>query len=140
MQFLANLTYHADLNVNLSSTMTLDFALRDKPVVNVAFDVANPPRFGLPLWEHHYRFEHYQPVIALGAARFARSTDELAAHVDAYLADPSLDREGRRKLVALQVGQPLGTSGDRIVQTLETLASGGPIVTAANVRVAPSVS
>jgi hypothetical protein len=114
--------------------------LRDKPVVNVAFDVADPPLFGLPLWEHHYRFEHYRPVITLGAARFARSPDELARHVDAYLADPSLDREGRERLVSLQVGQPVGRSSPRIVETLDMLASVGPFVTAPRVRVAPSVS
>ena len=48
VQFLANLTHHADLNINLGSTMTLDFGLHDKPVVNVAFDVADPPIFGHP--------------------------------------------------------------------------------------------
>ena len=49
MQFLANLTHHADLNVNLASTMTLDFAIHDKPVVNVAFDPLPPPPLGVPL-------------------------------------------------------------------------------------------
>jgi hypothetical protein len=46
VQFLANLVYHADLNVNFGSTMSLDFAVHDKPVVNAAFDVAQPPDFG----------------------------------------------------------------------------------------------
>ena len=73
VQFLANLTHHADLNINLGSTMTLDFGLHDKPVVNVAFDVADPPLFGLPVWDYYYQFEHYRPVVELGAARFARS-------------------------------------------------------------------
>ena len=53
--------------------MTLDFGLHDKPVVNVAFDVADPPLFGVPVWEYYYQFEHYRPVVELGAARFARS-------------------------------------------------------------------
>ena len=39
----ASATHHADLNINLGSTMTLDFGLHDRPVVNVAFDVADPP-------------------------------------------------------------------------------------------------
>jgi hypothetical protein len=103
-RFLANLTMHADLNINLASTMTLDFAIHDKPVVNVAFDVAEPPPHGLPLWDYYYQFEHYQPVIQLGAARIARSRAELAEHVNAYLANPALDREGRQKFVELEVG------------------------------------
>ncbi|MGC8731862.1 MAG: hypothetical protein ACP5RC_06345, partial [Halothiobacillaceae bacterium] len=122
VQFLANLTHHADLNINLASTMTLDFAIHDKPVVNIAFDIANPPVFGKPLWEFYYQFEHYRPVVELGAARFARSPAELATHINAYLTDPALDREGRRRLVELEVGVPIGESGKRIVEILEAIA------------------
>jgi hypothetical protein len=122
VEFLANLTRHADLNINVASTMTLDFALRDRPVVNVAFDVSDPPPFGLPLWEYYYRFEHYRPVVELGAARFARSPSELADHVNAYLTNPQLDRENRRRLVDLEVGIPLGEANGRIVDVLESIA------------------
>lgn len=123
VRFLANLTHHADLNVNLGSTMTLDFGLHDRPVVNIAFDVADPPIFGQPVWDYYYQFDHYRPVVELGAARFARSPEQLAEHVNAYLADPSLDREGRKKLVEMQVGAPLGDSCRRIVETLERIAA-----------------
>lgn len=121
VQFLANLTHHADLNINLGSTMTLDFGLHDKPVVNVAFDVADPPIFGVPVWDYYYHSEHYRPVVELGAARFARSPGQLAEHINAYLRDPSLDREGRRKLAELQVGVPLGESCRRVAEVLEEI-------------------
>jgi hypothetical protein len=121
IQLLANLTAHADLNVNMASTMTLDFAIHDKPVVNIAFDVADPPPFGAPIWEFFYQFEHYRPVVDLGAARFAHSRQELAAHVNAYLADPSLDREARQALVELEVGAPVGSASERIAETLSSI-------------------
>jgi hypothetical protein len=119
---LANLTHHADLNINTASTMTLDFAIHDKPVVNMAFDVTQPPVFGVPLWEYYYRFEHYRPVVQLKAARFARSRQELAAHVNAYLENPRLDEEGRRKLVELEVGEKSGCSSLRIWETLRQVS------------------
>ncbi|MGH9935289.1 MAG: hypothetical protein ACREAM_03530 [Blastocatellia bacterium] len=122
-RFLANLTHHADVNVNLASTMTLDFAIHDRPVVNIAFDIADPPPFGKPLWDFYYRFEHYQPVVKIGAARFARSRDELAEHINAYLDDPSLDREARRQLVSLEVGVPIGQSSQRIIEVLKKTIS-----------------
>lgn len=118
MQFLTNLTLHCDLNVNFASTMTLDFALRDKPVINLAFDVTQPPVFGMPMWEYYQQWEHYKPVIELGAARFARSREELAEQVTAYLQDPSLDREGRRRFVDLEVGAPVGEASQRIIDAL----------------------
>lgn len=123
VMFLANLTQHADLNINLASTMTLDFAIHDKPVVNIAFDVADPPLFGASLWDFYYRFEHYRPVVELGAARFARSADQLADHVNAYLQDPSLDRDARRRLVEMQLSVPPGQSLRRLVDALSRIAA-----------------
>ena len=123
MRFLANLTRHADVNINVASTMTLDFAIHDRPVVNVAFDAGHPPPEGRPpLWEYYYRFEHYRPVVEIGAARFARSPGELAEQTNAYLGDPGLDREQRRQFVQLEVGAPIGESSARVAQVLAKLA------------------
>jgi hypothetical protein len=122
VQMLANITQHCDLNINLGSTMTLDFAIHDKPVVNIAFDVSDPPPFGIPVWEFFYRFEHYTAVVKLKAARFARSAAELVEHVNAYLENPAFDAEGRRRLAEMQVGVPVGRSGARILEVLAGLA------------------
>ncbi len=121
VQMLANLTQHCDLNINFASTMTLDFAIRDKPVINLVFDVSDPPVFGMPMDDYIDQFEHYRPVQQYGAARYAHSRDELAEHTNAYLQDPSLDREGRQKFVDLQVGAPIGQSSRLIVDTLEQI-------------------
>lgn len=122
VQFLANLTHHADLNVNLGSTMTLDFGLHDKPVVNLAFDCADPPVFGMPVWDYYYQYEHIRPVVNFGAARFARTADQLADEINAYLDHPELDREGRRRLAEMQVDVPLAESSRRTVEAIERIA------------------
>jgi hypothetical protein len=122
VQFLANLTRHADLNINFASTMTLDFSIHDKPVINVVFEVTDPPLYGESMWDFVRGFEHYDPVVNLGAARFAHTVDEFAAHINAYLKNPSLDREGRRKFVELEVGAPVGESSRLIVETLQKIA------------------
>lgn len=121
--FLANLTYHSSLNINVASTMTLDFAIHDRPVVNLAFDMSQPPAAGMPL-RRYYDFEHYRPVAEFGAARISYSPEQLADHVNAYLADPGLDRENRRRLVELEVQLPLGKSAERILETLGRLGRG----------------
>jgi len=122
VQFLANLTHHVDLNINLGSTMTLDFGIHDKPVVNIAFDVAEPPIFGMPVWDYYYFFEHFRPVVELRASRPARSRTELAEFVNQYIENPSQDREGRKRLADMQVGVPLGKSCARIFETLQGIA------------------
>lgn len=122
VQFMANLTRHADLNVNFASTMTLDFAIHDKPVVNVAFDVSDPPAQGMPMRDFVRLCLHYRPVLELGAARLAESADQLAQHINDYLADPSLDRDGRRRFVDLEVGVPIGHSSRTILDLLQEIA------------------
>jgi len=122
VQFLANLTHHVDVNVNLGSTMTLDFGLHDKPVVNVAFDCSDPPVFGMPVWDYYYNYEHLRPIVELGTSRIARTREQLADHVNAYLENPALDREGRRRLAEMQVAIPPGESSRSIVNVLEQLS------------------
>lgn len=122
VRFLVNLTEHVSVNVNMASTMTLDFSVRDTPVVNVAFDVAQPPVLGTPVWDMYYRFEHYRPVVEIGAARFARSKTELGTHVNAYLDDPSLDRAERKKLVELETGPSVHGASERVAQALEAIS------------------
>ncbi len=122
MQFLTNLAHYADMNVNLGSTMTLDFGLHDKPVVNVAFDVADPPLFGMPVYDYYYNYEHFRPVVEFGASKIARAADQLPGCVNAYLEDPALDREGRRRLVDLHIDVPAGQSSRATVAALERIA------------------
>lgn len=122
LQLLANVTFHCAVNVNVASTMSLDFALRDRPVVNIAFDLTSPPPLGRPLRDVYYRYEHYAPVVALGAVRLAYDADDLAQHVTAYLADPALDRDGRRRLVELEVAMPIGEAGRRVAEVLHQLS------------------
>ena len=127
-RLLVNLTRHSDLNINVASTMTLDFAICDKPVVNIGFDIASPPPLGVPIGELYYEYEHYLPVLELGAARIARSAEDLATHVNTYLENPALDREARRRLVELEVEtSSFGRAAARIVETLEGIAAQRPI-------------
>jgi hypothetical protein len=125
VRFLANLTYHTDVNVNVASTMTLDFAIRNKPVVNIAFDVGPKPPFGTSLWNWHYQKEHYRPVIELGAARIAKSPDELVAAVTESLREPGAGAEARRQFVDLELGVPVGQSSSRVADVLTRIAGGG---------------
>jgi hypothetical protein len=46
----------------------------------------------------------------------------MAAHVNAYLDDPTLDRDARRRLVELEVDVAPVTAGTRILDVLDRLA------------------
>ncbi len=108
---LAGLIAHCDVLVNAFSTTTLEAFLLDKPVVLVsdeahrAAGLADASLEGRPF----HLDTHMQS--SLGAARVARSFDELIAHVNTYLEDPTLDADARRRLIAAEGGPLDGRRG-----------------------------
>ena len=98
--------------------MTLDAAIHDLPVVNLAFDDAGPQSPGSATLRQMYTYDHYRPVVDLGAARVAESLDALREGVHAYLEDRSRDAEGRRRLVEMQCGRVDGRASHRVAAAL----------------------
>jgi len=119
---LTNLLHYCDLNINLCSTMTIDFAIFDKPVINPAFDMTSPPIHGVPLWNFYYMFEHYRPVIDLNSVRVAHNSLEMAEHINLYLRHPELEREGRKRLVDLEINGSIGQANTQLVQVLREVS------------------
>jgi hypothetical protein len=115
---LVSSIHHADVVVNLASTLTLDAATCDRPVVNTDFDLAPDRSFAETIGQYYTRYDHYRTVVESGAVRLARSPEELLAHVTACLQDPSLEREGRRRVVDLWCGPTDGGSGRRLAAAL----------------------
>ena len=109
---------NADVVVNLASTLTLDAALCDRPAVNVAFDLSTESSHQRQIDEYYTHYDHYRTVVESGAVRLARSPEELLAQVAAYLRDPTLERDGRRRLVDLWCGPFDGGSGRRLANAL----------------------
>lgn len=110
---LINTLYYMDVLVCFASSLSVDAAVFDKPVINVNFEVGKS-RHLLKSPTQYYGTTHYQKALRTGGIRLADSPEELAALVRRYLADPALDREGRAKLAAEQCGFMDGKSGERI--------------------------
>ncbi len=114
---LGALIKHADVLVNLFSTTTVEGCLLDTPVVQVhqqAYDTEPDERFASGRRETWDRYIHMRRVVERGAARTARSPEELVAHLRAYLADPSLDRPARLEAARVECGPTDGHAGERI--------------------------
>lgn len=114
---LAATLAHSDLIINFASTTTIEACIFDTPVVNIGFD----GRDGLPLplsIRRYFHYEHYQPVLREGAVRVANTPSEMIGLANAYLADPSLDRVARRRLVVQLAGFTDGASGRRVGQEI----------------------
>lgn len=122
---LGSLIKHCDVLVNVFSTTTLEAFLVDRPVVLVSSEVDLDRSTGDRRREFQ-DYEHVASVMAEQAARVAYSLPEIVEHLSTYLADPSLDREGRRRVAARELGPADGRAGKRIGRTLLALLNVSP--------------
>lgn len=115
MDHLANSLYHSAVTINTCSTMSIDASAFDKPIVNIAFDGYEKKLFHQSV-RRFYKpsHAHYQPIMKTGGVRIAYNIDELVKYINMYLENPSLDKEGRKRIVDEQCYKLDGRSGERI--------------------------
>jgi hypothetical protein len=110
---------HADVAVNLSSTVTVDAAIFDRPVVNLDYD----PEPGQPnqqlVKDVNHLWTHFKPIAESGGVWLANDADEVVAAVKTYLAQPELHREQRRWIAEYVCGYVDGGCGVRLAQAIE---------------------
>ena len=126
---LADTLCHTDVALNVASTIAIEACIFDTPVVNIAFDGPGDTPL-VRSAKRYYRFTHYVNLINRGGVRVAWSPAEMIQQVNAYLADPSLDAEGRRLVVADQCQFTDGRSAARaaacVVQELSAARDAAP--------------
>jgi len=79
---LRALLEYADLNVNMCSTMSLDFMLFDKPVINTVFGSETN---GLYNDQRFLNYDHYKKVAESGAVTIAKNEEELIDQINEAL-------------------------------------------------------
>jgi hypothetical protein len=109
---LADTLRHSDVVVNVASTIAIEAAIFDTPVVNIAFDGETEAAFARSA-KRYYRFTHYVNITRRQAVRVAQTPDELVTEIGRYLGDPALDRDGRRRMVLDQCQFVDGQSAER---------------------------
>ncbi|MDP1571551.1 MAG: hypothetical protein Q8L86_16275 [Vicinamibacterales bacterium] len=110
---LGDTLHHADVVVNVASTISIEACIFDTPVVNIGFDGPEPSPY-VRSATRYYAFTHYVNITAREAVRVAWTPEEMVALVRRYLDDPSLDRAGRRQVVLDQCQFTDGQSAARV--------------------------
>jgi hypothetical protein len=110
---------HSDVLVTVYSTMVVETAVHDTPIVAAVIDVPRgwnkPKKFSLSLkkignWPTHKRFRDAK------AGRVVSSEKELCEIINLYLKNPSLDAAERRKFIEDEITFTDATSGKRIAE------------------------
>lgn len=106
---------HSDINVNMLSTMSLDFMLFGKPVINTVFGT---PTNGLYNDSRFLKYVHIQKVLECKATQIATNEVELIEALNRYLSDPNKEAAAREQLIELEVCTPLAGISKRMTETL----------------------
>jgi hypothetical protein len=112
---LRSLLENVDLNVNMCSTMSLDFMLFDKPVINTVFgNLEN----GLYNDQRFLEYSHFKKVVDSESVTIAKNAIELTIQINEALSNPEKRTLQRKELIALQISQDLKGTSQRIAKTL----------------------
>lgn len=114
---LGDTMLHSDAVICIASTITIEAAIFDTPVINLAFDGdMRLPKYNSLL--RYYDYTHYKNVAESGGAAIVKSREEFTSALAAYIKDPSLHREGRRKIIASQCSFDDGASARRLARSV----------------------
>lgn len=109
---------HADVVINLSSTVTIDAAICDRPIINLDYD----PTPGAPHQELvkdiNHRWTHFKPVAESGGVWLVNNQAELIEAVRAYLRAPEIHSVARRRMVDYVCGYADGQCGKRMADAV----------------------
>jgi hypothetical protein len=109
--------YFCAININIFSTVTLEAAYFDKPIIHIAFD-PNPVPCRIPCREY-YNFEHFKKITRAKAARMVFNQEELHRAIGDYLVHPELQRKERKELLAQYLTIAPGLARDSVVREIE---------------------
>jgi len=113
IKHLSDTLSYMSILVCYASSVSIDAAVFDKPVININFEI-NPNEKLIKSPTQYYKMEHYKKALDTGGICMVNNEDDLIASVNRYLENPSLDKEGRRVLVKQQCKFTDGKSGERI--------------------------
>lgn len=113
VELLFNSLYFSDVTINTISTLSIDAAALDKPVINIRFDAESscPKKHSVEQMVGH---DHYEVIERSGGVALASSMSQLLEQINAYLKNPLLHREGRKTMRDEQIELMDGQSGKRV--------------------------
>ena len=109
---------YVDLNINMCSTMSLDFMLFDKPVINTVFGNREN---GMYDDQRFLNFVHFKKVVDSEAVTIAKNAYELIDQINHALNNPKERSRQRLAMIDLQISEPLERTSKRITAILSHL-------------------
>lgn len=114
---------HADVVVNLSSTVTIDAAIFNKPIVNLDFDPQPGQADQQLVKDINHKWTHFSPIAESDGVILVNNFDELEKAIIFALDHPSLHQEERRRIAEYVCGFTDGNCGGRMATAIAGFAA-----------------
>lgn len=111
---LRALLEYSDLNINMLSTMSLDFMLFDKPVINPVFGNASNALYDD---QRFLGYAHIKHLIASQSTKIVKDKEQLIKAISNYL-NSDTDALNRKDFIQQQVGVSLEETNQQLVLSL----------------------
>lgn len=112
MIHLANELKHSDVLVTYATTLAIEAAIVDTPVVNINFRVPGEPEDG-PFFGMFYASSHFSNVVRAHGTRLVASKEDLKMAINNYLLHPNHEQAERKYVAELLAYKQDGKAGER---------------------------
>lgn len=120
MDDLNYLLRYSDVLINNFSTMGLEAALCDLPVIYIGYDSYSfGVKYGVTTG-FQQRMTHNSRKLRLSASKVARGEKDLLSYIDQYLGNRSLDREARYEYAESECGELDGRASLRLIDMIRS--------------------
>lgn len=123
-----NTYQHSDVIIQLGSTVAVDAALLDKPIINVDFDPSG--KKDQLVKDLNHIMNHFAPLTNFNGMWEVHNYDEMVEAVNGYIKNPSLHHEGRKKIAEFVCNYTDGKSGMRYAEAITDFVNSKAVVTA----------
>ncbi|APY00725.1 hypothetical protein [Lacinutrix venerupis] len=115
---LRSILMHCNLNINMCSTMSLDFMLFDKPVINIALGNEHN---GLYNDQKYLNYNHYDKVVKSNAVEIIKLESNFYEAINESLINPKIRFKEQQELIKFEIGAPLKDTSKRIIKAMKTI-------------------
>lgn len=115
-QVLANTLFHASVVVCFFSTLNLEAAMIDKPVINCCIYGYRGGESGEE--SRVLEFSHLQNMIHSGSSSVAFTADDLREKIVIHLQNPAYKKRERQEFVQCEIGNSDGKASERVATAI----------------------
>jgi len=115
--YVWNLLHSSDVIVTIFSSLALDAALMDKPMIYIGFTAQKKHRFN-EILKKIFDFETIKQALDTGGVDVTFDENDFIKKLNLALQNPGMSSDGRKRLITKFLGETAGPAGKKIAEDI----------------------